>query len=115
MASSFYRQAISIDAIEESPKVTPMSQEEIEETKKRLIEYAEKTLPVFEANHRYLRENYAELLKEYPDQWIAVHELRVVASDSTITGLFDKVDQLSIRRGDIVGEFLATNPKPLIL
>ena len=115
MASSFCRQALSSEPMQQLPKVAPMSQEEIEETKKRLIEYAEKALPAFEANLRHLRENYAELMKEYPDQWIAVHEQRVVASDSTIAGLFDKVDQMGIRRGDVVGEFLATNPKPLIL
>ena len=115
MECSLYRQPLAGEPIEQSRKAIQMSEEEREETKRRLIEYAERTLPAFEANHRYLRENHAELLKEYPDQWVAVYEQRVVASDSTIKGVFNKVDQMGICRGDVVGEFMDTNPTPMIL
>ena len=115
MECSLYRQPLAGEPIEQSPKAIPMSEEEREETKRRLIEYAERALLSFEANHRYLREYHAELLKEYPDQWVAVHDQEVVASDSKIEGLFKKVDQLGIHRGEVAGKFMNTHPKPMIL
>ena len=115
MQSCLYRQSFSREPVRSSPQITPVSEEEIEETKKGLIEYAEKTLPAFEANHRYLRENYADLLKEYPEQWIAVHEQRVVANAPSMAKIFTTINQLGIDRHFTVVEFLNTDSRPLIL
>ena len=65
MAFSLYRHVLSSEPIGQPPKAISMSEAELEEMKERVIEYAKKTLPAFEANHSYLRENYAELLKQY--------------------------------------------------
>lgn len=115
MVFSLYIQPQSSEPTGKPPNVIPMSEKEIEEIKKGMIEHAEKTMPVFEANHRYLRENYNNLLKQYPDQYVAVHERRVVASAHSIQEILIVVDRLGIDRHFTMFEFMDTNPKPMIL
>ncbi len=115
MTFSLYLQALSGEPTGKPPKAIPMVESEIEETKKRMIEHAKKTLPSFEANHRFLRENYQDLLKQYPDQYIAVHERRVVMSAPSIEEILTLADQLGIDRHFTVFEFLSADTVPMIL
>lgn len=115
MVFALYSEALSSEPIGRPPKAMPMSEAEREETKRRLIEYAEKTLPAFEANHGYLRENYDDLLKQYPDQFIAVHERQVVASAPSMQEILNTVDQLGIDRHCAVFEFMNTGFSSMVL
>ena len=115
MEFSLYREALSNEPTGQTTRAIPMSEAEREETKRRVIEYAEKTLPAFEANHSYLRENYDDLLKQYPDRYVAVYHLRVVASAPSIEEILTMVDQLGFDRHFTLVELLNTDPMPMIL
>ena len=45
----------------------------------------------FEADHVWVSDNLPELLKLYAEQWIAVKNRRVIASDTTLEALRPKV------------------------
>ena len=63
----------------------------------------------------YLDRHYSELLKQYPDQWVAVYQENVVAKGATLKGVLRKVDKQGIRRSNVAIEYLDTNPLPLII
>jgi len=45
----------------------------------------------FEADHMWINENLARLLEQYVDQWIAVKNGQVLASDPDLAGLLSKL------------------------
>lgn len=45
----------------------------------------------FEADHIQVSENPKTLLEQYADQWIAVKDGKVIASDPDLTGLLSKL------------------------
>ena len=73
----------------ETPPIgnTPSSSE-LEGAKARLIACAEKSISGFLENRRYIDGNYQDLLKQYPDQWVAVYKQKVVASGPHAQGYF---------------------------
>ena len=110
-----YRQTLSGEPPSESSKLSPVSEEELEASKRILIEYAKENLPVFEANHRYLRNNYVDLLKQFPDRLIAVYGEQVVANAADIGELLEILEQQGIDRKLTLVEFLNTDTSPVIL
>ncbi len=49
----------------------------------------------FEADHRWIHENYAVLLSAYADHWIAVKAGRVIASSPDLVELLTRVQDLA--------------------
>ena len=58
---------------------------------------------------------HSELLRLYPDRWVAMSKDGVVASADTIDDLFRKVDELQIPRHEVVHDYMDSNPRSLIL
>lgn len=48
-------------------------------------------LLAFEADHVWIHDNLETLLEHYYDQWIAVKNGQVIASDPDLTGLISKL------------------------
>ena len=48
-------------------------------------------LRAFEEDHAWVNENLETLLAQYPDQWIAVKNGQVIASDPDLAGLLSKL------------------------
>lgn len=48
-------------------------------------------LIAFEADHMWVNENMEALLEQYNDQWIAVKNGQVIASDPNLAGLLSKL------------------------
>ena len=48
-------------------------------------------LLAFEADHVWVSENLKTLLEQYAEQWIAVKDGKVIASDPDLTGLLSKL------------------------
>ena len=48
-------------------------------------------LLAFEADHAWVSENLETLLGQYVDQWIAVKDGKVIASDPDLAGLLSKL------------------------
>jgi len=50
-----------------------------------------KEILAFESDHIWVHENFDDLLKKYPDQWIAVKDHRVIASGPDLSELREKL------------------------
>lgn len=58
-------------------------------------ERAARELRAFEEDSDWIEEHYQELLAQYPEQWVAVQNKRVIASDPDVTALRAKVPDLA--------------------
>jgi uncharacterized protein DUF5678 len=65
----------------------------------------------FQADHVWIDQNREKLLEQYPDQWIAVQDGQVIASDPDFDGLVAKLPDPS---GTAV-EFLTREPIEIVL
>jgi hypothetical protein len=65
----------------------------------------------FQADHVWIDQNREKLLKRYPDQWIAVRDRQVIASDPDFDGLLAKLPDPA---GTAV-EFLTQEPIEMVL
>lgn len=57
----------------------------------------------------------AELLAEYPDQWIGVFDGEIRAHDQDLHRLLAQLDALGVPRRALFTQFLDTNPLPMML
>ena len=74
-----------------------------------------KDLAAFSRAAARLSKRYPELLKQYPDEWIAVRRGRVVVHTKTHDELISHLDDHDIPRDDLFIRFMATKPRTLIL
>jgi hypothetical protein len=65
----------------------------------------------FEADHAWVNKNFEALLKEYADQWIAVKNEEVIASDPDLNGLLSKLPEPA----HTCVEFITREPLEMIL
>jgi len=68
-------------------------------------------LLTFEADHVWVSENLEMLLKQYAEQWIAVKEGKVIASDSDLAGLLSKLSDPAYT----CVEFITNEPLEMVL
>jgi len=68
-------------------------------------------LLAFEADHVWVNENLETLLEQYPDQWIAVKNGRVIASDPDLAGLLSKLPEPALT----CVEFITREPLEMVL
>lgn len=69
----------------------------------------------FERDGDYLDQHYEELLEQYPEQWVAIYNQRVVAHAKDIWELVRQVREGGIPPGDIFQSYLTKNPPEWIL
>ncbi len=63
----------------------------------------------------YLEAHYSELLRRYPDEWIAIYDQKVVGSSPELTPLLDQIKSAGIAPGVALTEYLSTHDEVLIL
>ncbi len=68
-------------------------------------------LLLFEADHVWLHENRGKRLEQYPDQWIAVKNGQVLASDPELDGLLSKLPDPA----HTCVEFITREPMEMVL
>ncbi len=68
----------------------------------------------YRADALYLAGHREELLRQYPDRWVAIYDLRVVADAKHLSRLIKQLDRRGFPRGDVVVEYLATD-EPLLI
>jgi len=68
-------------------------------------------LLAFEADHTWVNENLETLLQQYSDQWIAVKNGQVIASDPDLGGLLSKLRDPA----HTCVEFITHDPLEMIL
>jgi hypothetical protein len=59
--------------------------------------------------------HYHELLKQYPDEWIAIHDGSVRGHAIDLQQLLAQTDALGVPRSTTLFEILETNPRPRML
>ena len=64
---------------------------------------------------RYMGEIHDELVKQYPDQWVAMYLKEVIAVASTHQELLKQVSSIVQKPGSAAMGFMHTNPPILIL
>lgn len=68
-------------------------------------------LLAFEADHVWISENLETLLEQYTDQWIAVKDGKVVASNPDLAGLLSKLPDPA----HTCVEFITREPLEMVL
>ena len=68
-------------------------------------------LLAFEADHVWVSENLKMLLEQYADQWIAVNNGKVIASDPDLSGLLSKLSDPA----HTCVEFITREPLEMVL
>lgn len=63
----------------------------------------------------YYRAHQAQLLKQYPEQWVAIFNEQVVGTDPDYDRLLDEVEAKGISVGRVFIERLTTKDELLIL
>ena len=91
------------------------------EEAKRLIEEFGDPAEVVAGIERYERlakrmdTERKELVKIYPDQWVAMSEDGIVAAADTVNELFKLVKEKGVHRDNVFHSYMDTNPQPWIL
>ncbi len=60
-------------------------------------------------------QEHSELLRLYPDKWVAMGRDGVVASAYTVEELFRQLDEKQIPHSDVVHDYMNTKPESLLL
>jgi hypothetical protein len=69
----------------------------------------------YERDFRYFCKHAEELTAQYPDEWIAIYNCKVVAHSPQHDNIWSKLEQLGLRDKSPLIELLETNPPTLIL
>ncbi len=56
-----------------------------------------------------------QLIKEYPNHWVAVYKGKVKAMSKSFTGLMEEVDKQGLSRGRVIVRYLNEGEPPMIL
>jgi hypothetical protein len=67
----------------------------------------------FRADLKFLATEYDELKKHHPDQWVAIHNRRLVATASELGDLLGCLGNLGLADRSPVIEFVRTTPQVL--
>jgi hypothetical protein len=59
--------------------------------------------------------HYQEFIETYPDQFVAVHNGKVVAANLDLFGLVADLDMLGLKPRQVWSEFIEATPRTLIL
>ena len=62
-----------------------------------------------------MRSEQAELIKKYPDRWVAMGRDGALAVGDSMKEVLEEVERQGVDRGETVVEFLDTSPPLLIL
>ncbi len=75
----------------------------------------EQEIEHYRADALYFEAHRQELLRQYPEQWVAVYDRQVVATASEIPELREQLDQQGFPRGEVFVEYVSTKDDLLIL
>jgi hypothetical protein len=80
-----------------------------------VIDSLPRTLDAVKLDLKFIDESHKELVRKFPDQWIAVKDLKVVASASTLDELRAALVAMDVNVAGCALEFLPVDPPLLIL
>ena len=72
-------------------------------------------LQQFEEDAKFFNDSYVDLLKRYPDQWVAVHKSEVRATAPTQEEVLDMLSEQGLDSRHVFVGVVETEPKVFIL
>ncbi len=63
----------------------------------------------------FLDANHAELVKKYPDQWVALASNGTLVAAPTMTEIIEKLERKGLHKNNAATKFMETPPRLLIL
>jgi hypothetical protein len=78
------------------------------------LQDAQEAWEAAEAEQHYWREHYADLLRQYPDQFVAIRDGTVVARNPDLQQLLQSLKHQGIAPTQVWVRFLATDPRRLM-
>ena len=69
----------------------------------------------FEQSCSYINSNRENLLKQYPNHWIAVHKFQVLAADKDLRNLINTLRRKGIHLEQVAVELLTSEQNPILL
>ena len=78
------------------------------------LEEAREALDAAEREQGFWRDHYSRLLQQYPDQFVAVRDGAVVATNPDLQRLLESLEHQSIEPTAVWVRFLATDPRRLM-
>ena len=72
-------------------------------------------LQQFKKDTAYYEAHHEELLKKYPEQWVAIFDQQVVGASPDYEKLFDDLQAKGYSVGHVLVEYLTTHDELLIL
>lgn len=58
---------------------------------------------------------WKNLIKKYPDKWVAMADSEIIAIADTLEDVLREIDKRGVQRAEVVVEFLDTDPQSFIL
>jgi len=74
-----------------------------------------RSLREYQRSARVLSSNQPRLIDEYPDQWVAVSDSKVIANGKDVQRVLQQVDRKGFKRSDILIRFIERTQRTLIL
>ena len=78
------------------------------------LEEAREALEAADHEQDFWRDHYGELLQQYPDQFVAVREGAVVATNPDLQHLLESLKHQDLESTAVWVRFLATDPRRLM-
>lgn len=72
-------------------------------------------LRAFQKSARVLSSDHPRLIDEYPDQWVAVLDSKVLAHGDTLEGMLQQMNAKNISYADAIVRFIERSHRTLIL
>lgn len=91
------------------PQISPIprTKEEFRELAKRMEKYSKCT--------RALNKDWPQLMKQFPQEWVAYYEERMCAHSSSYDDLLSELENKGIPLKETAVRYMDTNPQTLIL
>lgn len=80
-----------------------------------LLSHHKEELKKFDRNVRWFQENYKELKKKYPGEYVAVYNEQVIMHDTDVKAIIDELKKRFEDIGTIVIEYISDEKYELIL
>ncbi len=68
-----------------------------------------------EREDAFWKKHHKRLLRQYPDQWVAVRDGEVIATSSDLLGIVNELEQLGLKPTQAWLQYLNAHPLPMIL
>jgi|GEM_PF-946327 len=97
--------------------VRKLSQEELDKLSEEMggKEKIQEDLARHSRDFDFFEHHSKELLEKYPDEWVAVYDIKVVDTDKDFLVLLARLKEKGIPTNKTIIHFMDTDPKPLIL